>query len=441
MSDVFPYPVHRALLDNGLAVVTVPYDSPGIVAYWTIVRAGSRDEVEEGRSGFAHFFEHMMFRGTDRFSMAAYNDVLKGLGADTNAFTSDDLTAYHNLAPASALETLMTLESDRFLHLNYSEEDFKKEAGAVLGEYRKNASNPIQTMHEALRERAFTAHTYKHTTIGFLRDIEAMPGQYEYSRRFFDRFYRPENCILLVVGDADPAQVERMARRFYGSWARGSHATRVPAEPPQKESKRVELTWPSPTQPLLYAAYHAPAFTTETAGVAALDLVSQLLFSESAPLYQKLVVHDAIADVLTGGAEDHRDPYLFTWLARAKQEADLPRIEAEVTAALDLMTREPVPVERLKRARSHLRYAFAMHLDTPGAVARSLAHYLSLTGDPGTINRLYALYETVTPEQVRDAARRVFTPSGRTVVTLRAAAAPAPGAATASGAAAGGGAR
>src|SRR6266545_5259628 len=147
-SKVFPYPFHITVLENGLKVVAVPFDSPGLVAYWTVVRAGSRNEIEPGKSGFAHFFEHMMFRGTDTYPRDRYNAILKELGADHNAFTTDDYTAYHVLAPASGLETIMTLESDRFMNLKYSVEGFKKEAGAVLGAYNKNASNHFQMLNE-----------------------------------------------------------------------------------------------------------------------------------------------------------------------------------------------------------------------------------------------------------------------------------------------------
>jgi len=131
--DIFPFAVHETTLDNGFKVVAVPYDSPGTVAHLLVVRTGSRDEVEPGHSGFAHFFEHMMFRGTERYSQDAYNDELKSMGADSNAFTSDDRTVYYIVGPAAKLETMMDIESDRFKNLEYTEEGFKKEALAVLG--------------------------------------------------------------------------------------------------------------------------------------------------------------------------------------------------------------------------------------------------------------------------------------------------------------------
>ena len=418
-SRVFPHPAHVKVLPNGLTVVSVPFDSPGLVAWWTVVRTGSRNEIEPGKSGFAHFFEHMMFRGTERYSREKYNAVLKELGADHNAFTSDDLTAYHILAPSSALDTLMTLESDRFMNLKYSEEDFKKEAGAVLGEYNKNASSPFLILHETVRDAAFTTHTYKHTTMGFLADIKEMPNQYAYSLAFFDRWYRPENCILLAVGDVDPAEVVRLASSHYGAWKKGTYRLKLPVEPPQKGEKRADIPWPNPTQPYLEIAWHGPGFSTDNIDMPALDVVSQLLFSQAAPLYQKLVVEDQSVDFMFGGARDHRDPNLFEVVTRVKDEDRVSRVEQAIVAALEDLKKTPVDAARLERVKAHLKYSFAMGLDTADSVAGTLAHFLALTGDPQTVNRVYVLYDRITPADIQAVARKYFVDTSRTVLTLR----------------------
>jgi len=417
-SKVFPLPFHVTVLDNGLKVVAVPFDSPGLVAYWTVVRAGSRNEIEPGKSGFAHLFEHMMFRGTEAYPKEKYNAVLKQLGADHNAFTTDDYTAYHVLAPASGLETIMTIESDRFMNLKYTVEDFKKEAGAVLGEYNKSASSPFQTLNEKMRDAAFTTHTYKHTTIGFLRDVQDMPNQYDYSLKFFDRYYRPENCTLMVVGDVDPKRLVDLAAKSYGAWKRGTYWAEIPAEPPQTEEKRVDAEWSNPTQPYLHIGYHGPAFSDTQVDLPALDLVSQLLFSDAAPLYQKLVVEEQEVDLLSGAAADHRDPYLFEIVARVKKPERVGYVESTITAALEDLKTTPIAADRLAKVKSHMKYSFATRLDTAGSAAGSLAHFIALSGDPESVNRLYATYDRITPDDVRAAARKYFARTGRTVVTL-----------------------
>ncbi len=415
---IFPFPVSEKVLANGLKVVAVPYDSPGTIAYLLIVRSGSRNEVEPGHSGFAHFFEHMMFRGTERYSTEEYNDVLKRMGADSNAFTSDDQTVYYIIGPAAELETMMDVESDRFKNLKYSEEDFRREALAVLGEYNKNISSPFLPMFERMRALAFTRHTYGHTTIGFLDDIKAMPGYYDYSLAFFNRHYRPENCILLVVGDADPAKVNELAATYFGDWKPGYVAQTIETEPPQDAARADHIDWPAPIGPHLMVGYRAPAFSDTTTDTAALDLAGQLLFSESAPLYQKLVVEEQWVDSISGSYSDHRDPYLFTIFGRVKSAEALPKVVAAIDEHLAKLREEPISSDRLERIKSHMRYRFALGLDSPGAVAFTLGNFLKLTGDPETVNRVHEQYSAVTPEDVQRVARAVFQEANRTRITL-----------------------
>jgi zinc protease len=415
---VFPFKIAKTTLDNGMKVLAIPYDSPGTVAYYIVVRTGSRDEVEPGHSGFAHFFEHMMFRGTDKYPAAAYNEVLKRIGADSNAFTSDDQTVYHIVGPASALETMMDIESDRFRNLEYDEDAFRTEALAVLGEYNKNVSNPVQPMYEKLRDLAFEKHTYKHTTMGFLEDIKAMPGYYGYSLKFFDRFYRPENATLLVVGDVLPQKVFDLAKRYFGDWKKGYQPAEIPAEPPQKEQKKAQIDWPNPTRPYLMLGYHIPALSTTSADSAALDLIEQLLFSESAPLYQELVVKTQWVDAFQGGPELNRDPGLFFVLARIKSDDLVPKVKETVDRFVKQLQSEPVDAGRLDRIKSHLRYSFALALDTPGSVAAQAAQAVALVGDVDALNQRFAQYQTVTPADIQRVARDVFRAPNETVVTL-----------------------
>lgn len=415
---IFPYAVHQKTLDNGLVVTVIPFDSPGIVAYYSVVRAGSRQEVEAGHSGFAHFFEHMMFRGTERYPSQAYNDALKQMGADSNAFTTDDWTNYYVVGPSAELEKIMDLESDRFINLQYSENEFRTEALAVLGEYNKNASSPFFSMYERLRELAYEKHTYEHTTMGFLEDIQAMPDEYDYSRQFFQRFYRPENVKLLVVGDVTPDQVFSLAARYYKEWKPGFTGVEIAAEPPQTEMRTDAIAWPQPTRPHLMIGWHVPAFDDSATEIAALDLLSQLLFSDNAPLYQELVVERQLVEFIQGGAEFHRDPYLFMVATRARTPDALPEVKKALTKAFEELKSEPVDPERLERIKDHLRYQFALGLDSAPAAAVTVAEFLNLTGDPQSINRLYEQYQKVTPEDIQKVARKVFVDTNETAIEL-----------------------
>jgi zinc protease len=415
---VFPYPVQTAVLDNGLTIVTVPTDVPGILSYYTVVRTGSRNEVEPGLSGFAHFFEHMMFRGTPRNTSEQYNAKMKSLGADSNAFTTDDWTAYHTTASADALATIVELEADRFQNLSYDEAAFQKEARAVLGEYNKIASSPLLLLDETMQDVAYDRHTYKHTTIGFLKDIVDMPNQYEYSRRFFERWYRPDNCIVLAVGDVRHNEVVELARRHYGGWKRGAATVDIPAEPAQSAERRRDLVWKGVTLPYLYLGYHVPAFDPASRDIAALDVLSEALFSQVSPLYRKLVLDETRAETINAGAQFRRDPTLFTIMVRLRDPADLAAIEQEIEKALAGAAERPLTAHQLAEIKSHMRYGFATSLDSTNAVARALGVFLELTGDPQSLNRTYETYEQVTPEDVQRVAEQFFTPANRTVITL-----------------------
>ena len=243
-ADVFPYDVQRHKLANGLTVLMIPMPSDGLVAYWSVVRTGSRDEVEQGVTGFAHFFEHVMFRGSEKYPGPVYDGIVTSMGADANAFTTDDLTAYHMGVAAEDLERVMEIESDRFMNLDYPEPAFRTEAGAVYGEYRKNRMRPFFTMIEAIQQKAFRSHTYGHTTMGYEADIKAMPTMYDYSRSFFSRYYRPENVVLVIAGDIDPAGTMGLARKYYGAWEAGYTPPVIKAEPRQEAERAIELLLP-----------------------------------------------------------------------------------------------------------------------------------------------------------------------------------------------------
>ena len=416
--DVFPFPVTVFELDNGLRVVSVESDSPGIVAYYTIVRTGSRNEVESGFSGYAHFFEHMMFRGTEKYPTEAYNAVVKQMGADSNAFTTDDWTAYHIVASSGSLETIIELESDRFLNLRYSEDDFRTEVGAILGEYNLNFSNPVSLLRERLYDRAFLVHPYKHTTIGLLADIQDMPNHYDYSVEFYARYYRPENSIIVVVGDFDQDELERLVEQYYGHWERSDFELLIPVEPPQTRERTAAVTWPNPTLPFLMLGYHAPPFSDQSIDMPALDVFSQLLFSETSPLFRKLYLDEQVVDVLTGGAVDHRDSPLFTVLARITDPSRIDHVRDAILEEIERMKVEGVEEDVLAATKSHMRYAFSMGLDNPASIAETMGHYLQLTEDPETVNRVYRLYDAVTADDIRRVATVYFPASNRTVLTL-----------------------
>ena len=415
---IFPYPYFIDDLPNGLRLITVPTDYPNLVAFWVIVQVGSRNEVEPGKSGFAHFFEHMMFRGTENYSNEKYNELLKNAGADANAYTSSDYTAYHITHPKEDLELMVMLEADRFQNLKYSLEDFKTESKAVLGEYNKNSTNPISKILEVLRNRAFDKHTYKHTTMGFLKDIEDMPNQYDYSRQFFSRFYRPEYATILVVGSVKREETLSLVKKYWGNWKRGSFTSQIPPEPKQTAPRTDHVDWPMETSPWVLVAFKGPAYSDEVKDMPTADIISSLAFSESSELYQKLVIQEQKVDQLFPMFQDSRDPNLLSVAARVKDVKDMTYVQEELLKAFETVKTQAVPRERLEAVKSNLKYSLSLRMDSSEAIAEILANYVQLRRTPESLNMLYRLYDSVTVEDVREIAKKYFVPTGRTIVTL-----------------------
>lgn len=417
---VFPYDYAMDDLPNGLRLITVPTDYPNLVALYIVVAAGSRNEVEPGKSGYAHLFEHMMFRGSKNFTPEERDAILKRAGASSNAYTTDDRTVYHEVFSKDDLEKIMELEADRFLRLQYSPEVYKTETGAVLGEYNKNSSNPIFKLYETLRATAFRRHTYAHTTMGFLEDIKDMPNQYDYSIQFYKRYYRPEYTTIILVGDVTHDRALELTRRYFGDWQRGDYRPEIPSEPPQDGPRTAYVDWPAQTLPLVAIAFRGPAYADDRKDKAALDLLAPIAFGENSDLYQKLVLREQKADLLEVEFDNKIDPELFTVYARVKNPQDVEYVRDEILKTFARFTRELVDQKRLDATRSHLRYGFALAMDSSEAIASALAPFVALRRTPETINRLYALYDQITPEDIRETAARYFTEKNRTIVTLAA---------------------
>ena len=313
---------------------------------------------------------------------------------------------------------MIRMEADRFQNLEYSEAAFRTEALAVLGEYNKSSASPSLKMDEVLSDLAFKKHTYRHTTMGYLDDIKNMPNEYAYSRQFFDRYYRPEYTVIIVSGDINAAQTKTLVDKYWGNWKRGTHKADIPQEPPQAESRSAHIDWPTPTLPWVIAAFKVPAYSDTAKDMAALDVLSFLGFSESSPLYRRLVLEEQKVDVLSGGYYNHLDPHLFTVNARVKKKEDMDSVREAVLSTMAGFKDTPVSPERLDQVKKHLRYQFALSMDNSEAIASTLAHYVALNPTPETLNRLYDMYSKVTAEDIREVARKYFVENGRSLVTL-----------------------
>lgn len=415
-------------LANGLTVISIPWASAGICAYFTLVRVGARDEVEPGHSGFAHLFEHMMFRGTERVPESAYEERMQAFGADNNAYTTQDFTLYTITAPVSALAELVDLEADRFQHLSYDERAFRTETGAVLGEYNKSASSPTQKMWEALSELAFKQHTYGHTTIGYLADIQAMSDKFEYSRAFLRRFYTPDNTTILVAGEVDHAALVALVDKHYGGWSGTRDKPTIPVEPEPLIGARRHIVWEGTSSPQVLIGYRAGAFEgtgdpklrdARLRDTAALEVVHGLLFERSAPLYQALVLEQQKVLELSSWSENFsRDPGLFVVSAELKDGTPFDDVEKDVQLAIDLLARGEVDPARVAAVRSFLGYGLTMKVETANDAADLMAQFVAVTGDPNGLRDYLRALASVSKEDVSRVAGLYLDAKRRFTVTL-----------------------
>lgn len=405
-------------LPNGLRVVTVPTDYPNLVALYIVVQTGSRNEPEKGKSGYAHLFEHLMFRGSEHYTGQQRDEILKNAGANDNAYTTDDRTVYHEVFSKDDLDKVLELEADRFQRLKYPQDGYKTETKAVLGEFNKNSADPEEKAYEVLRATAYKVHTYSHTTMGFIEDIEDMPNQYDYSLQFYGRYYRPEYATIVMVGDLKRNDALAMVKKYFGDWKRGSYVSDIPAEPDQKEPRENHVDWPSETLPLVYVAFRGPAYSDEKKEKAALDLLAPIAFGENSDLYQKLVLKEQKLDSLSFIFEDRADPELFLVAAKLKDVKDTDYVRQQILATYQRYVTELVPKDKLDSTRSRLRYQFALTMDSSEAIADALASYIGLRRTPATIDKVFSLYNTITPQDIREIAAKYFVDNHRTVVTL-----------------------
>jgi zinc protease len=413
----FPVTFKSSTLKNGLTVVRAPFKSPGMVAYFTAVKAGSRNELEPGMTGFAHFFEHMMFKGTRGWPGNAREALLGKLGFSENAYTSDDLTMYHVVGPASGLEQLVEVEADRFRNLEYAEGTFQTEARAVQGEYLKNASSPFLKLNEALRAAAFKSHSYRHTTMGFWEDIQKMDTRFEYSKDFFKRWYTPDNVVVVVAGDFDDKKRLAAIEKHYGGWAGKAAKLEVPKEPAQTELRTALVEWKLPTLPRHAVYWHTPS-SVRDAAIA--QVLAEYLAGPISPLYKTLVLEQQLVESVSAYAPQRRDPFLFGLSATLRDEGKRPEVDRALLEAVKQLADGKVDEARLKAVQDNVVYSTILDLETPEAVAGVLATATVLYGRPEAAQQLQDAAFGLRPKDLVAFAKAHFTEKNRTAQVLTA---------------------
>jgi zinc protease len=256
--------------------------------------------------------------------------------------------------------------------------------------------------------------------MGFLKDIQDMPNQYAYSLQFYNRFYRPEYTTIILAGDVTRDVGLELTKKYFGEWKHGNYVPDIPAEPAQSEPRQATVQWNAPTLPWIAIAFKAPAYSDEKKDKATLDLLSPIAFGPNSDLYQRLVLKEQKVDELDTDFGNHPDPELFTVMTRVKDRKDIDYVRDQILATFKRFAEETVDQAKLDATRSRIRYSFALRMNSSSAIASAVAPYIGLRRTPESINKLFALYQQITPEDIRNTVKNYFTANNRTIVTLTA---------------------
>lgn len=416
-------PHKETVLPNGLRVILVKYPSPGVVAYQIPVRVGSRNEPQRGKTGFAHFFEHLMFKGTKKRTAAEFGELYNRLGCENNAWTDDDMTNYHGVVAREYLPKILDAEADRFMNLSFDEKTLKDEAGAVMGEYNKNVASPEFQLFEKLAETAFVKHTYGHTTMGYKDDIAHYTERYDDVWPFFRRYYRPERTRVILVGDVDFATHGAMVKKYFGSWKGADEKPEaIPEEPPQDGARSATVKLDKPTQTRIAVAYKVPGFTTANRDHAALDVVAEVFFGVTSDFQKEYRYKRKWLDAADASHADRIDENLWTIVMRLSAEGEGHEEELRDAAqkVVQGLATTAVPEEKMSAAKRRLtNYAMVSKFASPQGLGTFIAWLTNFEPDLGVLDRWLANVTAVTAKDIKEFAARYLTEKRRTVVTLK----------------------
>ena len=405
----------RYTLPNGLRLIVHEDSSTPMAAVSVQYDVGSRDESPE-RTGFAHLFEHLMFGGSA--AAPSYDDPLQLAGGENNAFTNNDLTNFHVSLPAVNLETALWLEADRMAHLNIDEEVLDTQRRVVVEEFKETCLNePYGDAWHHLSALAYRRHPYRWPTIGLVPEhiAGACLGDV---RAFYERYYHPGNAIVVVAGDVRAEAVHRQVSRYFGGLPAGLTPKRdLPAEPPQAEQRRAEVSARVAVDSL-YLTFAMPGRTHPD--FFTLDLLTDVLAEgASSRLYRRLLKERQLATTIDAYVTGTHDAGLVVVEAKPREGVSLGELESAVVAELDQLAREPVPALELEKVRNKLEASLTFSELSVVNKAINLAFYEGI-GDLDLINREVEVYGAVTPADLQRCAEEYLRPERSCVLHYRA---------------------
>ena len=403
-------------LANGLQVVFLEDHPTPIVHAEVWYHVGSKNE-RPGRTGFAHLFEHMMFKGSKNVEPEGHPSWISSVGGQSNAYTNEDSTVFWQTFPAQYLPLVLWLEADRMASLRIEEKIFQTEREVVKEERRMRVENqPYGRLNEIVYDQAFSVHPYKHPTIGSMKDLEA--ASIEDVRDFFRTYYVPNNATLVLVGDFDTKEATALVQQYLGRIPKSARPVPrdIPQEPPQTKERRVRLeeTWPLP---VVVVAYHI-TFDGNPDSYP-LHIASKVLSDgESSRIYRKLVYETQLALAAFGGGNIIEDPNLFFAVAIVQPGQKPEDAVNALIAELDKLRTQPISQDELQQAKNQWTRDYILSRESNKEKASQLGHAVVIHNDVKTADGEFDIFMNTTAADVQRVAQTYFKPENRLVLTI-----------------------
>jgi zinc protease len=403
-------------LPNGMQVVFLEDHSTPIVHTEIWYHVGSKNE-RAGRTGFAHLFEHMMFKGSKNVEPEGHPSWISSIGGQSNAYTTEDATVFWETVPAQYLPLVLWLEADRLATLRIDEDVFKTEREVVKEERRMRIDNqPYGRLNELIYDQAFTVHPYKHPTIGSMKDLEA--ASIGDVRDFFRTYYVPNNATLVLVGDFNTKEAQDLVTKYLGRVPKSDRPVPrdIPQEPPQTKERRVRLdeSWPLPA---VVVAHHITYDGNPDSYP--LHIASKVLSDgQSSRIYRKLVYEKGLALAAFGGGNIIEDPNLFYAVAIVQPGHTTDETIAALIAELDHLRNEPITAGELQQAKNQFARDYIFSRESNKDKATTLGHAAVIHNDIKTADGEFDIFMNITQADVQRVARKYFTPENRLVITI-----------------------
>jgi zinc protease len=413
--SVPPLPFKHATLANGLEVYTVEDHKSPTVAVQVWYHVGSKDDPN-GRSGFAHLFEHMMFKGNDHLTPDAFDDLTENIGGENNAYTADDVTVYHEVVPSNYLDPILWAEAERMSGLALNDQNFTSERDVVKEEYRQRIlANPYGEFYLDIDRKSFAVHPYKRPGIGSIPELDA--SKLPEVRAFHSTFYRPDNATLIVVGDFKQEELDGWIKKYFDAISKPTE--KIPRvavkEPPRKEDKLETSYSAKAPLPAIAVTYLAPSVRSKDAP--ALSLVEEILAGgASSRLYQAMVYEQQIAQGVSCSADLHEDLGLLVFRMILASGKPIETAKKSLADQIENVLKKGVTQAELDKAKSRLLTSKLLERETANGKASALGEAAVIYADATRVNTDLAMVQAVTAAQIKEVLNKYVTGKKKVVI-------------------------